>query len=400
MATAKRATGSRPRPRRAAAGGSSPASGRVDLLVATRKGAFVLRGDSRRRGWRIEGPHFLGNETNHLVSDPREPKTWLLAAKTGHLGPTVFRSTDGGRHWSEALRPPAFPKAPEGQEGPAVDRVFCLTPGDASQPGVWWAGGVPHALFRSEDGGASWELVGGFSNYMAGLREKEPARFFPTPGGAITHSILVDPRDPGHIYVSLSTGGCFETADAGATWRPLNDGVAADFLPDPHPEFGQDPHCVVRSPANPDRLYQQNHCGVYRLDRPGVRWERIGKNLPAKVGDIGFSIVVHPRNPDTVWVFPMDGTTVWPRTCPDGRPAMFRSRNGGRTWVRQAKGFPERHGWFTVFRQAMTCDAQEPVGLYLGTTTGEIWVSADEGESWRQAASHLPQVLAIATLER
>jgi photosystem II stability/assembly factor-like uncharacterized protein len=375
------------------------AARRVDLLVATRKGAFVLRGDSRRRDWKIEGPHFLGNEVSHLVRDPRDGRSWLLAAKTGHLGPTVFRSTDGGRKWSEARQPPAFPKAPEGKEGPTVDRVFCLAPGRADQPGVWWAGAVPHALFRSEDGGASWELVSGFSDYLAGLRAKEPNRFFPTPGGAIMHSILVDPRDPRHLYVSLSTGGCFETADAGATWRPLNGGVAADFLPDPHPEFGQDPHWVVWSPANPDRLYQQNHCGVYRLDRPGVRWERIGKNLPAKVGDIGFSIAVHPRNPDTVWVFPMDGTTVWPRTCPGGRPAMFRSRNGGRSWVRLTKGFPERNGWFTVFRQAMTCDAQEPVGLYLGTTTGEIWASANEGESWRQAASHLPQVLAITTYE-
>jgi photosystem II stability/assembly factor-like uncharacterized protein len=371
----------------------------VDLLVATRKGSFVLRGDSRRGAWRIEGPHFLGNETNHLMCDPRDGKTWLLAAKTGHLGPTVFRTTDRGRSWSEARRPPAFPKAPEGQDGPTIDRVFCLAPGHASQPGVWWAGAVPHALFRSEDGGANWELVGGFSDYLAGLRAKEPARFFPTPGGPITHSILVDPRDPGHLYVSLSTGGCFETADAGARWRLLNEGVSADFLPDPHPEFGQDPHCVVLCPASPDRLYQQNHCGVYRLDRPGVRWERIGKGLPAMVGDIGFPIVVHPRDPETVWVFPMDGTQVWPRTCPGGRPAVFRSRNGGRTWARQAKGFPERHGWFTVFRQAMKCDAQDPVGLYLGTTTGEIWASRDEGASWRPAASHLPQVLAIEVLE-
>jgi hypothetical protein len=176
--------------------------------------------------------------------------------------------------------------------------------------------------------------------------------------------------------------------------------VSADFLPDPHPEFGQDPHCVVLSPANPDRLYQQNHCGVYRLDRPGVHWERIGKSLPVKVGDIGFPIVAHPRNPDAVWVFPMDGTQVWPRTCPGGRPAVFRSRNAGRSWVRQSKGFPERQGWFTVFRQALKCDAGEPVGLYLGTTTGEIWVSADEGESWRQVASHLPQILAIEVAER
>ena len=396
--TAKRAAGPRPRPRRTAAARSAAESRGVVLLVATRKGAFVLRGDSRRRDWRIEGPHLLGNETNHLMCDPRDGKTWLLAAKTGHLGPTVFRSTDRGRHWSEAQRPPAFPKVPEGQDGPTVDRVFCLAPGHASQPGVWWAGAVPHGLFRSEDGGATWEAVGGFSDYLAGLRAKEANRFFPTPGGAITHSILVDPRDPSHLYVSLSTGGCFETADAGASWRPLNDGVSADFLPDPHPGFGQDPHCVVSCPAFPDRLYQQNHCGVYRLDRPGRRWERIGKSLPAKVGDIGFPIVVHPRDPETLWVFPMDGTQVWPRTCPGGRPAAFRSRNGGRTWARQSKGFPERHGWFTVFRQAMTCDDRDPVGLYLGTTTGEIWTSGDEGESWQQAATHLPQVLAIEAL--
>lgn len=360
----------------------------------------MLRGDSRRRSFRIEGPHFLGSETNHLASDPRHRRSWLLAAKTGHLGPTVFRSADGGRHWSEARRPPAFPKVPEGQDGPAVDRVFCLAPGHAGQPGVWWAGAVPHGLFRSEDGGETWELVAGFSHYLAGLRAKEPNRFFPTPGGAITHSILVDPRDANHLYVSLSTGGCFETTDAGASWRPLNEGVSADFLPDPHPAFGQDPHCVVLSPADPNRLYQQNHCGVYRLDRPGTRWERIGKSLPAKVGDIGFPIVAHPRQPDTVWVFPMDGTRVWPRTCPGGRPAAFRSRNGGRSWVRQSKGFPRTHGWFTVFRHAMTCDAQDPVGLYLGTTTGEIWASQDEGESWGQIASHLPQVLAIEAVER
>ena len=400
MGAARRSAGSKRVARRKVVPRSGRVSGRVVLLVATRKGAFVLRGDSRRRDWRIEGPHFLGNETNHLASDPRDGKTWLMAAKTGHLGPTVFRSTDGGRNWSEARRPPAFPKAPEGQGGPMLDRVFCLTPGHASQPGVWWAGGVPHALFRSEDGGASWDLVGGFSDYLAGLQKKGPARFFPTPGGAITHSVLVDPRDAGRMYVSLSTGGCFETDDAGTSWRPLNEGVSADFLPDPHPEFGQDPHWVVLSPTDPDRLYQQNHCGVYRLDRPGVRWERIGKSLPAAVGDIGFPIAVHPRNSDTVWVFPMDGTKVWPRTCPGGRPAVFRSRNGGRSWARQSKGFPERHGWFTALRQAMKCDAQDPVGLYLGTTTGEIWASEDEGESWRQVASHLPQVLALEVVDR
>jgi hypothetical protein len=263
----------------------------VNLLAATQKGAFVLKGDAARRAWKVEGPHFLGCEANHLVRDPRDGKTLLLAAVTGHLGPTVFRSTDGGRTWTEARQPPAFPKAPEGQEAPAVKRTFFLAPGHASQPGVWWAGTVPHALFRSEDGGASWEPVQGFTRFLASLKEKKAEYLGETPGGAIAHSILIDPRDADHLYVSLSTGGCFETKDAGRSWRPLNAGVLADFFPEKYPEWGQDPHCVVLSPADPDRLYQQNHCGVYRLDRPGEHWERIGERLPPRVGDIGFPVV-------------------------------------------------------------------------------------------------------------
>jgi photosystem II stability/assembly factor-like uncharacterized protein len=372
----------------------------VDLLVATQKGGFVLRGDPARRAWKVEGPHFLGCETNHFVLDPRDGTTLLLAAVTGHLGPTVFRSTDRGKTWAEARVPPAFPKAAGGHDAPAVKRTFFLAPGHAGQPGVWWAGTVPHALFRSADGGARWELVRGFTSFLASLRERKAEYLAETPGGAITHSILVDPRDADHVYVSLSTGGFFETRDAGDTWRPLNAGVLADFFPEKYPEFGQDPHCAVMSPADPDRLYQQNHCGVYRLDRPGARWNRIGANLPQRVGDIGFPIAVHPRDPETVWVFPMDGTEVWPRTSPDGRPAAFRSRDGGRTWTRQATGFPARQGWFTVFRQAMKTDTRDPVGLYLGTTAGEIWASRDEGARWRPVAVHLPRILALEVVER
>lgn len=374
---------------------------RVDLLVGTIKGAFFLRSDASRKSWKIEGPQFLGNECNHWVQDPRDGKTMLLAAVTGHLGPTVFRSTDGGKKWTEASKPPAFPKAPEGQEGPAVKRTFFLSPGHASQPGVWWAGTVPHALFRSDDGGATWEPIESFNKYVAKLKEKEPMLIGETPGGAITHSILIDPRDAKHMYVALSSGGTFETKDSGKNWRPLNENVSVvDFFPVKFPEYGQDPHCVVMSRANPDRLYQQNHCGVYRLDRPSDRWERIGKQLPPKVGDIGFPVVTHPRDPDTLWVFPMDGTEVWPRTSPEGKPAVFKSRNGGKSWTRYAKGFPGSQGWLTVFRQAMKSDAQDPVGLYVGTTAGEIWTSRDEGESWKSVATHLPRILSIEVAER
>jgi photosystem II stability/assembly factor-like uncharacterized protein len=259
---------------------------------------------------------------------------------------------------------------------------------------------VPHALFRSEDGGASWSQVEGFERFLAGLKASRPTHVNPTPGGAITHSIIVDPRDARHMYVSLSVAGFFETTDDARSWRPVNGGVSADFYPDKFPEFGQDPHCVVMSPVDPDRLYQQNHCGVYRLDRPGVRWERIGRNLPADVGDIGFPVAAHPRDRDTLWVFPMDGTSVWPRTSPGGRPAAYCSRDGGRSWTRQAKGFPREQGWFTVFRQAMKCDARDPVGVYLGTTAGEVWASRDEGGAWSMIASHLPRILSVEVVER
>jgi hypothetical protein len=385
-----------PKSTRARPSAPGRSTGLVTLYVATIKGAFILKGDAARRTWKVEGPHFLGSEANHLVRDPRDPGTLLLAARTGHLGPTVFRSRDSGKTWQEASRPPAFPKAEEGSSGPVVQRTFCLAPGLASQPGVWWAGTVPHGLFRSDDGGATWEHQEGFSRFLAGLKERKPAYIAETPGGAITHSILVDPRDAHHMYLSISTGGFFESRDAGARWTPMNEGCAVvDFLPEKFPEFGQDPHCVVLSPANPDRIYQQNHCGVYRLDRPGTKWERVGRNLPESVGDIGFPVVAHPRKQDVVWVFPMDGTDVWPRTSPGGKPAVFRSSNGGATWTRLARGFPQSNGWFTVFRQSMKADSQDPAGLYLGTTAGEIWASRDEGTSWASIAGHLPRILAL-----
>jgi hypothetical protein len=158
-----------------------------------------------------------------------------------------------------------------------------------------------------------------------------------------------------------------------------------------------DPHCIRICPTNPDRLYQQNHCGIYRLDRPSDTWVRIGRTMPKQVGDIGFPLVVHPRDADTAWVFPMDGTQVWPRTSPDGRPAAYVTRNGGKTWQRLDAGLPKKQGWWTVKRQAMTADASDPVGLYFGTTSGELWTSRDEGRRWTCMARHLPEIYAVET---
>ena len=190
-----------------------------------------------------------------------------------------------------------------------------------------------------------------------------------------------------------------ESTDGGVDWRPLNGGVLVNFAPDPYPEYGQDPHCVRLHPLAPDVLYQQNHCGIYRLERPGERWERIGDNMPREVGDIGFPIVLHPRDPRTAWVFPMDGTEVWPRTSPGGKPAVYATRDAGKSWQRLDSGLPREQAWLTVRRQSMTADARDPVGLYFGTTSGEVWASADEGASWRSIARHLPLVHAVEAAE-
>jgi hypothetical protein len=364
----------------------------VQLLVGTRKGAWILTSDAKRANWQVKGPLFLGQIINHFRVDPRDPKVMLMAASTGHLGPTIQRSLDGGETWAEAARPPAF--SADDPLGRSVHHTFWLEPGHASEPGVWWAGASPQALFRSADRGDSWESVAGLNEHPK-VRDWFPPQDGGTPDGPMVAGIVIDPRDARHMYLATPTAGVLETPDQGATWAPLNENVRCDFLPDPYPEYGQDAHQIAVAPTNPDRIWQQNHCGIYRLDRPGKRWDRIGDNMPREVGDIGFSIVPHPRCDRTAWVFPMDGTEVWPRVSPGGRPAVFRTRDGGASWERQDRGFPAEQAWFTVKRQAMCGDGADPFGLYLGTTGGEVWMSGDEGESFRQIAAHLPEIYSV-----
>jgi hypothetical protein len=363
------------------------------LLIATRKGLWTLSSDAARRAWKLAGPDFLGHIVHHAIKDPRDGKTLLAAARTGHLGPTVFRSTDRGRTWKEAAQPPAFKEG----SGRTVDHTFWLTPGHATQPGVWYAGASPQGLFRSVDGGVTWTGVDGFNDHpqrKAWCGGDQDG----TPDGPKMHSILIDPRDPKHMYIGMSSGGVFESFDGGGDWKPINKGVRADFLPQPDPEFGHDPHCVRLHPNEPDRLYQQNHTGIYRLDRPAERWTDIGAAMPKSVGSIGFPMTLHPRDPDTLWVFPMDGSDVWPRISPGGKPAAYRSVNGGKTWQRQATGLPKAQAWWTVKRQAMTTDRAPTVGVYFGTTSGEVWGSRDEGRSWKCLAQHLPHIYAVESV--
>ncbi|MGZ4678101.1 MAG: glycosyl hydrolase [Acidimicrobiia bacterium] len=361
------------------------------VLVATRKGLWFLVSDESRAAWWLSEPAFLGHIVQHAVLDPRDGETLLVAASTGHLGPTVFRAVGHRDTWLEASRPPAFARAE--QLGRSLRSVFWLTPGHSSEPGVWYAGGSPQGLFRSEDAGDTWAPVSGWNDHECWTEWAEwPEEN--TPDGSLLHSVIVDPRDPAHLYLGMSSGGVFESTDGGADWRPLNEGMATVFDPEPGPPFSHDPHCIRMHPLEPDRLYQQNHCGIYRIDRPAERWDRIGEAMPAEVGDIGFSIELHPRDPDTAWVWPMDGTDVWPRTSPGGRPSVYVTHDAGGSWTRLDAGLPAR-GWLTVKRQATTTDDADPVGVYFGTTGGEVWASVDEGSEWSCLVSHLPEIYAL-----
>ena len=299
--------------------GTTKGRAQVTLLIATRKGLWTLAGDATRRTWKLAGPHFLGHIVHHARVDPRDGKTLLAAARTGHLGPTIFRSTDRGRTWKEAARPPAF----AADSGRTVDHTFWLAPGHPSQPGVWYAGTSPQGLFRSEDGGVTWTGVDGFNAHpqrKAWCGGDQDG----TPDGPKLHSILIDPRDPAHMYIGMSSGGVFESQDGGRDWHPLNRGVKAEFLPDPNAEYGHDPHCVRLSPVEPDRLYQQNHCGIFRLDRPDTPVDRHRRRHAQE------------RRPDRL---PDGAASARPRNAmgvPDGR----EQRVAARVARRQAGGVP------------------------------------------------------------
>jgi len=384
-------------------GKKSSAGGKLSLLVGTRKGAFILRGDKTRREWELSDGMFVGNIVHHMVMDPRDRKTIMMAVHTGHLGPTIFRSTDMGKTWQEAGQPPAFPKAPEGQTGMVLHHNFWIAPGHPSEPRVWYVGTSPPGLFRSEDAGQSWQAVKGFNNHPRYAEWIGPGQEGP-PDGSTLHSIMIDPRAAKHMYISLSAmgSGVLESTDQGAGWKPLNKGVLCpDIMPDPDAEVGQEPHCMRIQPLNPDRLYQQNHCGVYRMDRAEGVWVRIGENLPKEndISDYSFPIVLHPRDPDTVWILPLDGGFPLGRVTPNGKPATYITRDGGTSWKRQAKGLPKQDGWFSLKRQAMTVDSGEPAGVYFGTTGGEVWGSRNEGKRWHQLAHSLPEIYSVEVAE-
>ena len=304
--------------------GSSGGNGDALLLIGTRKGAFILSSDGARKSWKVSGPHNAGSEVFHLTYDSREGG--VLFAAVNHLiwGPNIQRSYDLGKSWLPTKEPPRI----SGEETNTIKNIWHVEPGRESEDGVLYAGVDPAALFRTVDGGSTWQEVAGLSNHPT--REQ----WQPGLGGLCLHSIVLDPSQPDRMWVGISAVGVFGTTDAGETWQTLNQGVRADFLPDRFPDFGQCPHKLLAHKERPDLLYQQNHCGVYRSDSAGNGWQDITDGLPSR---FGFVVGLHPRDPDTIYVIPEDqvlGEDVGGgvRYVTDAKFRVYRSRDGGRDW--------------------------------------------------------------------
>jgi hypothetical protein len=351
----------------------------VHLLVGTRKGAFLFRSDLGRRKWKVEGPFFAGGEVNHLYRDPRSRRLWA-AVYSGWWGPDLQVSDDRGKTWQKSSAGIGF--APERKLN--LNRVWRVAADRDSRPQTLWCGADPGALFRSDDGGNSWHEVAGLTQHPT--RE----RWTPGGGGMMVHAILPDPSRPKRIYVGMSVAGCFRSDDDGKSWQPLNQGALAEFQPEKYPEVGQCVHAMHISPSRSDWLFQQNHCGVYRTRDAGAHWDDISKGLPSR---FGFPITVDPNAPETVFVVPEFGAER--RYVCDGRLGVFRSTNGGATWRRLSRGLPQKGVYTQVLRHALTADSCDRAGVYVGTTSGEIYYSRNAGDSWQLLAGHLPSVMSL-----
>ncbi|MGD2016837.1 MAG: glycosyl hydrolase [Planctomycetota bacterium] len=362
--------------------------GPLRLLVGTRKGAFVIEVDAARREAEPPRPALLGRTCFHVVADPFRPEVLLAAVRGPSEAPTVMRSEDAGVTWTAAEAPPAFgPAAADAPFERQVHQVFWLSPGHPDDRGTWFAGTCPQGLFRSDDGGRSWAPMEGLHGHpsfeawtdLAGDR---------TPDGPKLHSVHVDPRSSGRMVVAMSSGGVLATEDGGASWERLDGGLEHDAA--------VTPQLVVPATTNPDRLWMQGHHGVHRMDREDGLWVRTGPRADdGSFADRGFPIAVHPHDPDTCWVVPLGSGPDGARLPAGGRPAVHRTRDAGETWERQGAGLAEAGAWWTVKRQALAVDGCDPLGLYLGTSTGEVWASRDEGESWACVASGLPAVYSV-----
>jgi len=352
---------------------------RTLLAIGTHKGLFLATSEDRR-SWSLDGPHFLMRDVYAVAIDcRREPARLLVGAASNHWGPSVSYSDDLGANWHEPDQAPvAFPPDTDA----SLARVWQLQPAGPDQPDVVWAGGEPGSLWRSTDGGVTYELVRALWDHP------HRSQWEPGGGGQCLHTILAGPGE--RVVVAISTGGVYRSLDGGASWAPANHGIPMPGMPDPSPEFGQCVHKVAPDASDPNRLYLQNHGGVFRSDDAGTTWQSIAEGLPA---EFGFPVVAHPHRADTAFVYPLEADVA--RIPPAGNSRVYRTSDAGKSWEARGDGLPSEHAYGTVLRDAMTADDADPVGLYLGTRNGEVWASVDEGGHWDLVAGHLPDVLVL-----
>jgi hypothetical protein len=352
---------------------------RVLLCIGTKKGLFVAEAPTARRRFALRGPFGPGVAVYAALIDRRRSARVYASSCNAFFGMKVLVSTDLGKKFKETKSAPAFAK----EDGRALANIWSLEAGDGKKE--MWCGVEPASLFRSEDGGDTWEMTPGISNH------EHARKWQPGNGGLCMHTIL---REGNRMHLGISTGGHYLSEDGGKTFTASNRGVGAGFVPDPFPEFGQCVHKIADHPDAPGRLYMQNHggwpdrpgIGVLRSDDHGHTWRSISKGLPS---DFGFPIVVHPQDPDTVYVVPLEGYT---RTCPGAAPAVWRSEDGGGTWSRLARGLPKKESFFTIQRDALDIDDLKSPALYFGTTTGQLWIGRDSGEEWSCLFDSLPPI--------
>jgi photosystem II stability/assembly factor-like uncharacterized protein len=362
----------------------------VRILVGTRKGAFVLSADGKRDRWKVSGPHLPGWEIYHLKGSPVNPDRIYASQTSGWFGQVLQRSEDGGTTWAPVGNQFAYDGVPgthqwyDGTPHPwEFKRVWHLEP-SLTDPDLVYAGVEDAALFRSADGGQTWQELSGLRGHGSG------PRWQPGAGGMCLHTILLDPSNPQRIFIAISAAGAFRTDDGGVTWKPINQGLRSEYIPDPTAEVGHCVHRIAMHRSRPGVLFMQKHWDVMRSDDAGDSWHEVSGDLPT---DFGFPIEVHAHEPDTIYVVPITSDSL--HYPPDGKLRVYRSRTGGNRWEPLTRGLPQRDCYVNVLRDAMAVDSLEACGVYFGTTGGQVYASADSGDSWKAIVHDLPPVLSV-----